>query len=116
MDELIESMNCLSGHCPYDEYENLVKYIQLCESATIYNAYAIAKEIYRPIRSYTENIDLNPENYRFSQTDYNYITEIRKNLQDYWNAVNNFPTDYILQIRYALAYFKSINNYISQLT
>lgn len=114
MDDLIESLGSLNNHCPYDEYENLIAYIHICETATRENAEVVAKEIYGPIKTYTEKIDLNPENF-VGTKEYESIVKIRKLLDRYWETLQSKPLDHVEQIYCALAFFRSINEYISQL-
>lgn len=112
MDDLIDSMKSLNNHCPYDEFENLIRYIKQCESANNSNFETIANQMRNVIKFYSEKINFNPEHYIFTD-EYKYMFNIRTILDKYWDTVRDHPLNFQLQISYALNFFKSICNYVS---
>lgn len=112
MDDLVDSMKSLDGHCPYDEYVNLIGYIQKCETATHATAKKIAEDIREPIKLYTEKVDLTPENFLFT-AEYKHIFNIRNLLDRYWDTLRDHPHNYTEQISCALAFFRSVRDYVT---
>ena len=115
MDELLENFKNVETHCSYEEYENLVGTVNMCETALVTgkNLREVAEQVREINKRYETNVDLNPNNYLFTD-EYKYIFNIRYILDTYWNTLRDHPSDYASQIRQSLNFYKEIISYLNK--